>query len=154
MPYDPSSYKSTLLQVMAWCLTAPSHYLNQCWLSSMILYGVTGANELNPKRWPIISPILLSPEDNGSTDYIQTHILQNGNVQNKLHLRHTLDGIFLASVSVRVKRFETMDARYQWQNSPTIPRHQQTERIWLPFQTPNYTWMYVYVYHYIVKPCT
>ena len=23
---------STLDQVMAWCLTAPSHYLNQCWL--------------------------------------------------------------------------------------------------------------------------
>ena len=24
-------YGSTLAQVMAWCLTAPSHYLNQCW---------------------------------------------------------------------------------------------------------------------------
>ena len=24
---------STLAQVMAWCLTAPSHYLNQCWLN-------------------------------------------------------------------------------------------------------------------------
>ena len=24
--------ESTLAQVMAWCLTAPSHYLNQCWL--------------------------------------------------------------------------------------------------------------------------
>ena len=24
--------RSTLVQVMAWCLTAPSHYLNQCWL--------------------------------------------------------------------------------------------------------------------------
>ena len=23
---------STLTQVMAWCLSAPSHYLNQCWL--------------------------------------------------------------------------------------------------------------------------
>ena len=23
---------STLVQVMAWCLTAPSHYLHQCWL--------------------------------------------------------------------------------------------------------------------------
>ena len=25
---------STLAQVVAWCLTAPSHYLNQCWLIS------------------------------------------------------------------------------------------------------------------------
>ena len=24
---------STLVQVMAWCLRAPSHYLNQCWLT-------------------------------------------------------------------------------------------------------------------------
>ena len=24
--------ESTLVQVMAWCLMAPSHYLNQCWL--------------------------------------------------------------------------------------------------------------------------
>ena len=25
-------FGSTLAQVLAWCLTAPSHYLNQCWL--------------------------------------------------------------------------------------------------------------------------
>ena len=25
-------YWSSLLEVMAWCLTAPSHYLKQCWL--------------------------------------------------------------------------------------------------------------------------
>ena len=28
-------YGSTLPQVMAWCHAAPSHYLNQCWLSSV-----------------------------------------------------------------------------------------------------------------------
>ena len=34
-PYDaiwPHGTRSTLVQVMACCLTAPSHYLNQCWL--------------------------------------------------------------------------------------------------------------------------
>ena len=31
MPYS-DRFGSTLVQVMAWCLTAPSHYLNQCWL--------------------------------------------------------------------------------------------------------------------------
>ena len=30
-PYGDTAW-STLAQVMAWCLTAPSHYLNQCWL--------------------------------------------------------------------------------------------------------------------------
>ena len=32
---------STLVQVMAWYCLAASHYLNQCWLSSMIPYGVS-----------------------------------------------------------------------------------------------------------------
>ena len=31
---------STLVQVMAWCLMAPSHYLNQCWLISMWSSGI------------------------------------------------------------------------------------------------------------------
>ena len=33
--------KSTLIQVMAWCHQATSHYLNQCWSRSMSPYGVT-----------------------------------------------------------------------------------------------------------------
>ena len=32
MPYGDKRTGSTLAQVMACCLTAPSHYLNQCWL--------------------------------------------------------------------------------------------------------------------------
>ena len=31
---------STLVHVMAWCLMAPSHYLNQCWPRSISPYGV------------------------------------------------------------------------------------------------------------------
>ena len=33
--------KSTLVQVMAWCCQAISHYLSQCWLSSLLPYGIT-----------------------------------------------------------------------------------------------------------------
>ena len=33
--------KSTLVQVMAWCRQATSHYLIQCWPSSMSSYGIT-----------------------------------------------------------------------------------------------------------------
>ena len=32
---------STLVQVMAWCCQATSHYLNQCWLRYLTPYGVT-----------------------------------------------------------------------------------------------------------------
>ena len=34
--------QSTLVQVMAWCRQAPSHYLNQCWHRSLSPYGITG----------------------------------------------------------------------------------------------------------------
>ena len=41
MSLDLIDNKSTLNQVMAWCHKATSHYLIQCWLTSMSPYGVT-----------------------------------------------------------------------------------------------------------------
>ena len=41
MPWDFTKDKSTLVQVMAWCRQATSHYLSQCWPRSMSPYGVT-----------------------------------------------------------------------------------------------------------------
>ena len=41
MPFDPTGNKSTLVQVMAWCRQATSHYLSQCWHRSLSPYGVT-----------------------------------------------------------------------------------------------------------------
>ena len=38
---DSPGDKSTLVQVMAWCRQATSHYLSQCWLRSMLPYGIT-----------------------------------------------------------------------------------------------------------------
>ena len=38
---DLSDDKSTLVQVMAWCRQATSHYLNQYWPRSLPAYGVT-----------------------------------------------------------------------------------------------------------------
>ena len=41
MPQDHTDDKSTLVQVMAWCRQATSHYLSQCWLNSLLPHGVT-----------------------------------------------------------------------------------------------------------------
>ena len=41
MPLDLTDDKSTLVQVMAWCRQATSHYLNQCWPRSLSPNGVT-----------------------------------------------------------------------------------------------------------------
>ena len=41
MPQELTDDQSTLVQVMAWCRQATSHYLSQCWLRSLSPYGVT-----------------------------------------------------------------------------------------------------------------
>ena len=41
MPLDLTDDKSTLVQVMAWCRQATSHYLSQCWPRSVSPNGVT-----------------------------------------------------------------------------------------------------------------
>ena len=41
MSLDLADDQSTLVQVMAWCRQATSHYLSQCWPRSLSPYGVT-----------------------------------------------------------------------------------------------------------------
>ena len=40
MSWDLNDDKLTLVQAMAWCRQATSHYLSQCWPRSMLPYGV------------------------------------------------------------------------------------------------------------------
>ena len=47
MPLDLTNDKSTLVQVMAWCRQATSHYLSQCWPRFMSPYGVTRPQWVN-----------------------------------------------------------------------------------------------------------
>ena len=42
MSLDLTDHQSTLVQVMAWCRQATSHYLSLCWPRSLSPYGVTG----------------------------------------------------------------------------------------------------------------
>ena len=49
MPQNPSDDKSTLVQVMAWCRQAASHYLSQCCPRSLSPYGVTRPQWVNRK---------------------------------------------------------------------------------------------------------
>ena len=47
IPQVLTDIKSTLVQVMAWCRQATSHYLGQCWLGSLSPYGVTRPQWVN-----------------------------------------------------------------------------------------------------------
>ena len=50
MSLDLTGDKSTLVQVMAWCRQAASHYLNQCWPRPMSPYGITRPQWINSLR--------------------------------------------------------------------------------------------------------
>ena len=39
--------ESKLVQIMAWCRQAASHYLSQCWPSSVLLYGISRPQWVN-----------------------------------------------------------------------------------------------------------
>ena len=51
MSLDFIDDQSTLIQVIAWCRLATSHYLSQCWPRSLSPYGVTRPQWVN-KRAP------------------------------------------------------------------------------------------------------
>ena len=50
--------KPSLVRVMAWCRQAASHYLSQCWLRAMPLYGVTRPQWVNERRHAYIIKVL------------------------------------------------------------------------------------------------
>ena len=55
MSLDFTEDQSTLVQVMAWCRQATSHYLSQCWPRSLLPYGVARPQWVNQmfncRRW-------------------------------------------------------------------------------------------------------
>ena len=55
MPHDPFDDKSTLVQIMAWCRKATSHYLNQCLPWTMSRYGVTKPRRVKRHVFPCLS---------------------------------------------------------------------------------------------------
>ena len=57
MPKHQIHDKSTLVQVFAWCWQATSHYLRQCWPSSLSPYSITRpqwVKEIPVQQWPIM----------------------------------------------------------------------------------------------------
>ena len=72
VPQNLTKEKSILVQVMAWCLQAPSHYLNRCWPRSVSPCGITGPQWVNTLR----------PEQNGqhfADDISKSFLLSENN---------------------------------------------------------------------------
>ena len=85
MPQDLTSDKSTLVQVMAWCRQATSHYLSLCWPRFMSPYGLTRLQWVNHgldlihRFWPeklwYISNIICN--EIKSHQYVSCFFMQN-----------------------------------------------------------------------------
>ena len=61
MSLDFADDQSTLVQVIAWCRQATSHYLRQCWSRSLSPYGVTRPQWVNWQQSIIGSDNGLAP---------------------------------------------------------------------------------------------
>ena len=59
MSLNPPNEKSTLMQLMVWYHEVTSHYLSQCWPSSVSSYGVTRPQSVNVYSMKTLWPWLL-----------------------------------------------------------------------------------------------
>ena len=65
MPLDQTVDKSTLVQVMAWCHQATSHYLSQCWPRSMASPGHKELTHWGRVTHICVSRLIITDWDNG-----------------------------------------------------------------------------------------
>ena len=72
MLLDLTDDKSTMVQVMAWCRQATSHYLSQCWPRSLLPYSITRP------QW--VNTLKLRRNGHHFVDDVFKHILFNENV--------------------------------------------------------------------------
>ena len=82
MSLDFSDYQSTLVQVMAWCRQATSHYLSQCWPRSLSPYGITRPQWVNV--YPYLSHHIVSLDHNELSLYF--HVMMTSWQGNTLHI--------------------------------------------------------------------
>ena len=100
MPQDLTDDQSTLVQAMAWCHQAPSHYLGLCSPIPMLPYGSLGHNEL--KLW-----CLLWSEHKQSIDQVCPSA-----VEMRCHCSYALSttlAVSLPNNSLAVALFANMD---------------------------------------------
>ena len=78
-------FKSTLVQVMAWCCQAINHYLSQYWPSITWLFDITGPQWLNSLRLSdtyicISNPTIIGSDNGLSPCWLQAVIWTNAGV--------------------------------------------------------------------------
>ena len=96
MSLDLTDDKSTLVQVMAWCHQATSHYLSQCWPRSMSPYGISKPQWVKSTIswltvWPYGINIIIGPGNGASPVRCQAIPWTNALIFCQLDLRNKFD---------------------------------------------------------------
>ena len=117
MPLDLTDDKSTLVQVMAWCRQATSHYLSQWWLSSLSPYGITRPIWWRPPGLQMMTWITCSLTGN---IWMLTDQMTRALVTVKSHYRHgnsnhrKLDYSFISLFMLKQRKHQSSGLPVQW----------------------------------------
>ena len=85
MSPDFTDDQSMLVQVMAWCHQATSHYLSQCWTRSLSQYGVTRPEWVRVPinfclHWPWVSLSILILKPIFLTNWLMFTLVSQSNI--------------------------------------------------------------------------
>ena len=128
IPLDLTDDMSTLVQVMAWCRQASSHYLSQCWSRSQSPYGVTRPQWVNSSKrhdafmcwWLASGPWLV--RNNGLS-----HIWHQAITWTNADFSTTdLLGTYISEILVDIQRYSFKE----------VPLNRSSVRCW-PFSRPQ-----------------
>ena len=88
--------KSTLIQVMAWCCQAKSHYLSQCWCRSLSSYGIARTQWVKlRKHWSIFVFSIISQNWDGIDSWNPSSWMKSTALFYVINTK-TADDLFLA----------------------------------------------------------
>ena len=110
---DLTDDKSILGQVRAWCLMAPSPYLNQCWPRSMTPYGITRP------QWVKSSSLLTHVDSCCSVSLISTYNRQGSSTLPLVETSRTANACtWLSSLTLMRKRTSGVRRRHIFSKWP------------------------------------
>ena len=146
MSLDLTDDKSTMVQVMAWCRQATSHYLSQCWPRFMAPYGVTRPQWVNDMICCIPTWIVWFHQTSSTasqrchdTPWHRTHSLRQKYKQIK-YFSHRLQEMWpLLATDIHITVLQTHDDIKKLEIAQSFPKPSRVCLVFIPndFGSPN-----------------
>ena len=124
MPLDLTDDKSTLVQVMAWCRQATSHYLSQCWPRSMLPNGVTRPQWVNKMVIKNAGPVYTDPN---LAMTMPTHVTIVPNGARLSAYTVMIVKLSLVSSTIHFSRYRRLGVHFCWPDGITKTRRPEND---------------------------